>query len=655
MPAGTPAETMARLAAAGIDFSVPAADLADWLSNPEFTPYPAIAEALLTMLGDQKLAQPVFIDVIVFNYEERAPSPRLVTDVVVSTLKAAILEGSNNRYGTAVATFEGLLLPPSPIQVKWLALGGAAGFLGAPVGPETPTLDGTGRTRDFAGGTIAWHPVTGAHAVGGAIGTRWRELGRERWGFPFTDEEATPDGQGRFNHFRTVTLPGNPECSIYWHPSTGAHEVTGGIRQKWAELGWERGIGYPLGPDLPRRGGGRIQEFQKNSIGWTGGSGAFLGRITVSQVITTPPGTALGGEAAFDLVHDGTYRFRGKMHDSGLTDYDFRVRATIASGDGLVLTAQKGGEVEGTESFPDPNRTFLWDEPGTSALLQQEFPFLRPETFMASKEYSTSGVIGTAGDLLVDLASFFVTAYTAGAQVAVAMLAAKELNAFAGTPVTGLGGIPGTVVTAAGSFVFGSTYAIPIFVGTAFATQALFKQRPIRPDEYEFANLVFRGTLPPAERIVLTNLSGLGGRAFTVPALDQKTVLVNLGDGFSFEPGGPMRHTKNRFTVPGQRLIHELTHAWQFARNSFVPGYLCRGVLPSDYGTPNPGTAWGDFSLEEQAVTVDKWFGRHGQNPESIQPWATLGELRGLLEGRAALQDAYFPYIDAKVRLGLAS
>ena len=50
-------------------------------------------------------------------------------------------------------------------------------------------------------------------------------------GRPASDERPTPDGVGRFRHFE--------RGSIYWHPATGAHEVHGLIRQKWAELGWE--------------------------------------------------------------------------------------------------------------------------------------------------------------------------------------------------------------------------------------------------------------------------------------------------------------------------------------------------------------------------------------------------------------------------------
>jgi hypothetical protein len=95
----------------GVDFSVPEADLRDWLANPLFTPYPAISQALL-LLG-WRLKAPVFLDVIVSNYEHTpgVVSPRNVADVKLDVLKAAILEGSNVRYGTKVSDFEQLLEP----------------------------------------------------------------------------------------------------------------------------------------------------------------------------------------------------------------------------------------------------------------------------------------------------------------------------------------------------------------------------------------------------------------------------------------------------------------------------------------------------------------------------------------------------------------
>jgi uncharacterized protein with LGFP repeats len=93
------------------------------------------------------------------------------------------------------------------------------------------------------------------------------------------DETGTPDGVGRFNHFRTF-FPngGTADCSIYWTPGTGAHEVYGAIRDKWASLGWEKSqLGYPVDAESDAPNGGRIQHFQRGSIIWTQAGGAVLG------------------------------------------------------------------------------------------------------------------------------------------------------------------------------------------------------------------------------------------------------------------------------------------------------------------------------------------------------------------------------------------
>jgi len=102
-----------RLASVGIDFSVLESDIADWLNNPETTCYPALAEALIRLLESDFLARPVFMDVIVFNYEHSPgnPSPRREEEVDFAVLEAAVLEGSNNRYGETVPEFQQLLVP----------------------------------------------------------------------------------------------------------------------------------------------------------------------------------------------------------------------------------------------------------------------------------------------------------------------------------------------------------------------------------------------------------------------------------------------------------------------------------------------------------------------------------------------------------------
>src|SRR5437899_11656986 len=69
---------------------------------------------------------------------------------------------------------------PSPIDEKYSALGGPSGLLGAPITQESVTPDGVGHFRNYGQGSIYWTPQTGAHAVYGAIGERWEQLGRER-------------------------------------------------------------------------------------------------------------------------------------------------------------------------------------------------------------------------------------------------------------------------------------------------------------------------------------------------------------------------------------------------------------------------------------------------------------------------------------------
>ena len=102
---------LGALAAVGIDFSVPEADIVDWLANHEFTPYPALAEALLTRLSGNRLRRPVFLDVIAFNYEHTRgiPSPRSVEQVQVGVLEAAVLKGTKTRHRKWAARFSDLL------------------------------------------------------------------------------------------------------------------------------------------------------------------------------------------------------------------------------------------------------------------------------------------------------------------------------------------------------------------------------------------------------------------------------------------------------------------------------------------------------------------------------------------------------------------
>lgn len=150
------------------------------------------------------------------------------------------------------------------IRARWLALGGEGSPFGYPISDETTAADGVGKFNHFEHASVYWHPATGAFEIHGLIRERWRTMGAElsRLGYPMTNESTTPDGVGRYNHFQNG--------SIYWTPATGAHEVLGAIRERWAELRWESGVlGYPVAApvdELRNRMPYMVARFQHGKI-----------------------------------------------------------------------------------------------------------------------------------------------------------------------------------------------------------------------------------------------------------------------------------------------------------------------------------------------------------------------------------------------------
>src|SRR4051812_7882402 len=90
------------------------------------------------------------------------------------------------------------------IREKWIQLGGVVSLLGEPLTDETKAADGVGRFNHFQGGSIYWTPQTGAHEIHGPIRDKWASMGWERslLGYPVSDESLTPLGVGAFSHFQ---------------------------------------------------------------------------------------------------------------------------------------------------------------------------------------------------------------------------------------------------------------------------------------------------------------------------------------------------------------------------------------------------------------------------------------------------------------------
>jgi hypothetical protein len=299
------------------------------------------------------------------------------------------------------------------IEQKWLALNAAQGALGLPTGNEAPTFDGVGRAQDFQGGVVAWHPNTGAQAVWGAIGARWLAIGRERYGYPITDELGCGDAVGRFNHFRALHLAGTPDSSIYWSPSSGACEIYGAIRDKWAELGWELGpAGYPVEPEHDQNGGGRTQRFQRAVITWSGTAGTAEHEATNdSATFESGPITSnlpLGGRVQLVVQRDGQFTFSGFAHDSGFDNIDYGIVAVLMTAAGTAITFERAGHVEGTIAglpFGTPRRQDNFTVPGSHPTIAAEWEdILESGRLLAPTMTGQDKLVGALGDLLEEAA-----------------------------------------------------------------------------------------------------------------------------------------------------------------------------------------------------------------------------------------------------------
>lgn len=126
------------------------------------------------------------------------------------------------------------------ITAHYKELGGNRAPLGEPAGPATAIAGGAYQV--FDGGEIYFSDETGARVMYGVILAKYKALGGPAaLGFPTDDESDTPPA-GKITDLST-----KGGASIVWSPQTGAHLITGKVRQAWNASGAGRGpFGFPV-------------------------------------------------------------------------------------------------------------------------------------------------------------------------------------------------------------------------------------------------------------------------------------------------------------------------------------------------------------------------------------------------------------------------
>lgn len=523
------------------------------------------------------------------------------------------------------------------IRAKWAAMGWEKSPLGYPVGSEGPTFDGVGRNQPFQGGALSWHPELGAHAVQGLICARWRQIGAEKFGYPITDETATPDGVGRFNHFRAMQN-GKPEASIYWTPTTGAHEVYGAIRDRWARRGWERSsLGYPLEEERDRADGpGRAQRFQHGRIVWAPATGALFDPLVFSAPITSGGAAALGGSITVTVNLDGSVRWQGHAHDSGADGYDFAMSALVRTPGKRAIALAHQGHVGGT--FTSGSRDHDWEE-------------TRPPTPYVSNFLAdfNDGQIETHLEYSSDIGSSFEKTLGWLVKFGIGSVATPVglvifVGVEAGSLISTGSLVPGARIVEGVLWMAGPGNTLLAIAAEGIAS-AGSRTRQLTREEYDWANApdIFAGSLPPLDRIVLTDTIGGGNRAFTFPRFDGK-ITVNMGpDAFA----DPRKYQLNSRKF-GQTFVHELVHACQIQHATVDVALLadafaskvCEATGSNPYVYPAAGPDYSSFNLEQQAQIMSDWFA--GAKPPGTNQTGIEKDVNS----------PYFRYITGNIRVG---
>ncbi len=335
-----------------------------------------------------------------------------------------------------------------------------------------------------------------------------------------------------------------------------------------------------------------------------------------TQQVVTPSGTPLGGSVTLNINSDGSYTVEFVMHSSSdFAAFDFQLRAYLSAPGLPTLFFYHAGHVSplGTDD--------THPEAGSNPLIAMYWKQIaNASNFSVAHDYQWSGAAGTLAGLVDDLLD--IGAGAVGGTLGVVIALTQEAIGWLGTtlgPGGTFGVIGGVLVFAVGAIAgvpLGTALILGVAAGvaTSAVANAVIERRAMNAAEIALAQKVFGSTLP-YDNIQLTDFCGLGGRAFTAPGVDGKTY-CNLGKAFdnTLGPGN------SAYPHNGEVLIHELAHAWQIAHNSFIPGFVCSGIVNQTnyvmgddvYAYGSPGPPWSSFNLEQQAQIVNQWFAGDG-------------------------------------------
>jgi len=316
---------------------------------------------------------------------------------------------------------------------------------------------------------------------------------------------------------------------------------------------------------------------------------------------------ALGGRINVAIYPNGALRCWGEATNSGIDSYDYTISAAVKAGSGRMLGVVRSGSV--------PNRVPIfgnvirrsWDETfPPDSYVASIFDQFANAQLITNLEYKSDigGALEAAGGWLLK--------WGAGTALGPVFSTAVFFGVNVGSLISTGSLVPGARILEGTLWMAGPCNTL--FAIAAHGVASLGSQeREIHQDEYDWANKeVFKGSLPPREKLKLTDTLGPGGRAFAFPRFDEK-ITLNMGPAAFADPRG----YSGRY---GQTFIHELVHACQIHYSTMdirlladaISNRVCEitsGNTHTPYIYGPAGKDFASFNMEQQAQIVSDWFG----------------------------------------------
>ena len=368
----------------------------------------------------------------------------------------------------------------------------------------------------------------------------------------------------------------------------------------------------------------------------------IVGPFEFTKQITTGGLAALGGSVTARLNRDGSIEWKGTATNSGIDSYTYIVNALIKAANGRTIALVHRGSIPNrVPLFPVVERT--WDEIGPpQPLLKATLSDFSNARFETRLDYDSG--IGSALEGAVSWLIKFAVGTALGPVGAVIFVGVE-----AGSLIMSGSLVPGARVVEGILWMAGPLNTLFALAAEGIAAAGT-QTREISQEEYDWANnQVYLGSLPPRDRLVLTDTIGPDDRAFTFPRFDGK-ITLNMGPSAFADPrlcntNHPNPKKKKPF---GNVFIHELVHSCQIQHAKMdlallgdaLASKVCEATGGDPYTYGPAGTDYTVLHLEQQAQIISDWFS--GLVPQGTNQSGTPMDPNS----------PYFRYVTENVRVG---